>query len=593
MSTQLVRARKFGSLMKFPILRPKSLVKRETLKDDAMAGLVLGVESVPDGLASGLLAGVNPVAGLYSYMFGLAGAAMFTSTAFMAVQGTGAMAIIVADVDLASRDDPGRALFTLSILTGVVMILAGLLRLGSFLRFVSNSVMTGFITAVGLNIVLGQLNDFTGYDAKGSGRLTRALDLVFNFWKVDVPTVTVGVVTIALIVGLQRTKLGALGLVVAVFAGSAVAGIFDAFNQDISRVSDIADVPRSLPLITMPVLRDVPVLAIPALSLAFVGLVQGAGVSAGFPNEDGSEQDESQDFIGQGAGNIAAGLFQGMPVGGSMSASSLVASAGAKTRTAAFMAAGVMAAVILLFGGVIELIAMPSLAGLLIVVGIGTIRPARIMSVAKTGAVPLTVMSITLILTMVIPLQYAVLVGVGISTILFVLRQSTRLVTRRLVFRDDGRVEEVDPPDTVLPGEVVALQPYGALFFATASTLLEQIPSVTPESRNSVVIIRIRGADDAGATLIDLIKGYAASLRDVDSKLMIVTGNRNVIRQLRVTGTTEIIGADNIYRSTPFLGETSRQAYEDAAAWVAVHAQADEPPDDHVPAGDEEGATDV
>lgn len=564
--------------MKFPILRPKSLISRKSIKDDAMAGLVLGVESVPDGLASGLLAGVNPVAGLYSYMFGLAGGALFTSTAFMAVQGTGAMAIIVADVDLASRDDPSRALFTLSVLTGVVMILAGLLRLGSVLRFVSNSVMTGFITAVGINIVLGQLDDFTGYNAEGGGRVARALDLIFNFWKVDLPSVTVGVVTVALIVILQRTKLGPLGLVVAVFAGSAVAGIFDLLDYDVARVRDIVDVPRSLPLITMPVFRDVPSLMVPALSLAFVGLVQGAGVSAGFPNEDGSPQNESQDFVGQGAGNIAAGLFQGMPVGGSMSASSLVASAGAKTRTAAFFAAGIMAVVILLLGGVIELVAMPSLAGLLIVVGVGTIRPTRIMSVAKTGVVPLTVMTITLVLTMVIPLQFAVLVGVGISTILFVLRQSTRLVTHRLMFHDDGRIEEVDPPATVPPNEVIVLQPYGALFFATASTLLEQIPSVTPESTNSVVVLRIRGADDAGATLIDVIKGYAAGLREVDSKLMIVTANRNVIRQLRVTGTTDVIGPDNIYRSTSFIGESSRQAHADAVAWVAEHLTADAAP---------------
>ena len=560
--------------MKFPIMRPKSLVSRKSVKDDAMAGLVLGVESVPDGLASGLLAGVNPVAGLYSYMFGLAGGALFTSTAFMAVQGTGAMAIIVADVDLASRDDPSRSLFTLSVLTGVVMILAGLLRLGSVLRFVSNSVMTGFITAVGINIVLGQLDDFTGYEADGGGRVARAFDLVFNFWKVDLPSVTVGVVTVALIVILQRTKLGPLGLVVAVFAGSAVAGIFDLLDYDVARVRDIVDVPRSLPLITMPVFREVPSLTVAALSLAFVGLVQGAGVSAGFPNEDGSPQNESQDFVGQGVGNIAAGLFQGMPVGGSMSASSLVASAGAKTRTAAFFAAGIMAVVILLLGGVIELVAMPSLAALLIVVGVGTIRPSRIMSVAKTGTVPLTVMTITLVLTMVIPLQYAVLVGVGISTILFVLRQSTRLVTHRLLFHDDGRIEEVDPPATVSPDEVIVLQPYGALFFATASTLLEQIPSVTPESTNSVVVLRIRGADDAGATLIDVLKQYAAALREVDSKLMIVTANRNVIRQLRVTGATEVIGPDNVYHSTSFIGETSRQAHTDAVAWVKQHSTA-------------------
>ena len=270
--------------MRLPILKPRSLVNRETVKDDAMAGLVLGVESVPDGLASGLLAGVNPVAGLYSYLFGLAGGALFTSTAFMAVQGTGAMAIIVADVDLASRDDPARALYTLSMLTGVVMVIAGLLRLGSFLRFVSNSVMTGFISAVGVNIVLGQLDDFTGYDSEGDNRVARAVNLVFNFWKVDVPTIIVGAVTVALIVSLQRTRLGALGLVVAVFAGSAVGGLFRLFDRDVSQDRDVAEVPRSLPLPTLPVLGDLFVLIVPALSLAFVGLVQGAGVSAGFPN---------------------------------------------------------------------------------------------------------------------------------------------------------------------------------------------------------------------------------------------------------------------------------------------------------------------
>ena len=263
------------------------------------------------------------------------------------------------------------------------------------------------------------------------------------------------------------------------FAGSAIGGLFRLFDRDVSQVRDIADVPRSLPLPTLPVLGDLVVLIVPALSLAFVGLVQGAGVSAGFPNEDGSKQDESQDFVGQGAGNIVAGVFQGMPVGGSMSGSSLIATAGAKTRTAAFFAAGVMAIVILLFGGIIELVAMPSLAALLIVVGVGTVKPTQIMSVAKTGAVPLTVMTITFVLTLVIPLQYAVLVGVGISVILFVIRQSTRLVTKRLVFHDDGRIEEVEPRTEVPPDSVTVLQPYGALFFATASTLLEQMPTVT------------------------------------------------------------------------------------------------------------------
>ena len=555
------------------------LFSKKSIRDDSVAGVVLGIESVPDGLASGLLAGVNPVAGLYGYLYGMVGGALFTSTTFMTIQATGAMAIVINDVDLDLRDDPTRSLITLSMLTGVVMILAGVLRLGSFLRFVSVEVMTGFITAVGINIVLGQLDDFTGYEAEGSNRVIRAVDLLLNVGQIDVPTTTVGVVTVALIVILRRTRMGPLGLVVAIILGSLLAGAFNAFGAEILQVGDIAEIPRSLPFLKLPLIGEIPSLLVPAFSLAFVGLVQGAGVSAGFPNEDGTPSDESQDFVGQGAGNITSGFFQGMPVGGSMSASSLVAGAGAKTRFAVFVAGAMMTVIILLFAGVVERVAMPSLAGLLIIVGIGTIKPEQVKSVYKTGPFAATVMTITLVLTLLIPLQFAVLVGVGISIIIFVGRQSMGLVTKRMDFHDDGRVEEVDLPETIPPNEVIVLQPYGAVFFATAPTLLSQMPEVTPESTNSVVILRVRGADDAGATLLDVLEGYAAELQAVDSKLVVVTDNARVIRQLRVTGVLDTMGEDNVYEGTAFLGETTRTAYDDAVEWVDRNRAA-EPPDD-------------
>jgi SulP family sulfate permease len=324
-----------------------------------------------------------------------------------------------------------------------------------------------------------------------------------------------------------------------------------------------------LPFITMPAFAEIPSLLIPAASLAFVGLVQGAGVAAAIPNEDGSPSNEAADFIGQGAGNVAAGLFQGMPVGGSMSASSLTAAAGARSRTALLFAGAVMVVVILLFSSVVELIAMPALAGLLMVVGVGTIKPSQVMAVAKTGMVPLTVMATTFVLTLIIPLQYAVLVGVGMSVVLFVVKQSTRLVIKRMVVHDDGRVEEVDPPDVVPAGEVVVLQPYGAIFFASVPELLAQMPAVTESSRGSVVILRMRGADDAGSTMIDMLGGYAQELTAVGSKLVVVTDNERVIRQLRVTGITGTIGAENVYQGTVFVGETVRRAYDDATEWIA------------------------
>lgn len=557
-------ADRLRSVVKLPIRNPEP----GTVQADARAAVVLGVESVPDGLASGLLAGVNPVAGLYAYMVGVSAAAFFTNTTFLAVQGTGAMAIIVADVDLASFDDPTRSLVTLSLMTGVIMIVAGVARAGVVLRFVPNAVMAGFISAVGVNIVLAQIGDFTGYDSSARGRLVQAIDVVVHFWQVDLATLAVGVATIALIVTLRRTRLQAMGLVVAIVAGSLLAAVFVGLGQDVQRVGNVVEVPNRLPGATFPDLGEIVTLLIPAFSLALVGLVQGAAVSASVANPDGSASDSSQDFTAQGVGNVAAGIFQGMPVGGSMSASSLIVSAHARSRLALVLTGAVMGVVILVFAGPVEHVAMPALAGLLIVVGIETVKPHDLVNVYKTGAVQSTVMPVTFVLTLLIPLQFAVLVGVGISVILYVIRQSNQLRTRRLIVQPDGRIKEAEPPDEVGPAEVVVLQPYGSLFFASAPAFGEQLPTVGAASVGSVVIVRLRGKPDVGSTLIDVLQRYATSLGEANSKLVIVTDSDRILEQLSATGAADIIGEENLYRGDAWLSETVARANTDAWHWV-------------------------
>ena len=483
------------------------------LAQDLPAGAVLGVESVPDGLATGLLAGVNPLAGLYGYMIGTAAGALATSSAFMAVQGTGAMAIIVADVNAVhDAGDPQRALSTLSILTGVVMVAAGLLRLGSVLRFVSNAVMVGFINAVGVNIILGQLGNLTGYDSPQGSRLTRALDTVLHPGRLDGQSVTIGLATIVLIVALERTRVGALGLVVGVVVTSAAAS---ALGWDVATVRDLGAALGSLPNAVLPELSLVPSLIVPAVSLALVGLVQGAGISANFPNADGSYPDPSRDFIGQGVANIASGVFEGMPVGGSVSGTSVNKAAGARTRTSLVVAGIVMAVVLVAFGDAIENIAMPALAALLILVGYRTIKPQDLASVWRTGAAQRIVLVTTFALTIAIPLQYAVVAGVALSVVLYVIGQSNHVTLKRRVLTDDGHTVETDPPISLPANDVIVLQPYGSLFFAAAPIFEAALPEVTASSRNTVVILRLRERSDVGSTFIDVLRRYAAGLATV------------------------------------------------------------------------------
>ncbi|MGI9649347.1 MAG: SulP family inorganic anion transporter [Acidimicrobiia bacterium] len=554
---------------------PRLGLQRETLSEDAVAGVVLGVQSVPDGLAGGLLASVNPVYGLYAYMVGTFTGAIFTSSAFMAVQATGAMAMVITDVGpVHGSDDPGGTLFMLSILTGLVMLGLGLLKMGSILRFVSNAVMVGFLNAVGVNIILGQLDSFTGYEAEGGNRVLRAFDTLFNLGQAHWPTILIGLSTIVLIVLLEKTRLGSLGMVVAIVVTSAAVVVFSA--DGVQQLKDIVSIPNSLPLPVMPRFGAIPGLIIPAFALAFVGLVQGAGISGNFPNPDGNYPDASRDFIGQGAANVAAGVLQGMPVGGSMSATSLVTAAGARSRQALFIAGIVMGILIVVFAGVVEFIAMPALAGLLMLVGYRTIKPDNLISVWKTGQIQAVVLGVTFVLTMIIPLQNAVLVGVGISIILYVVRQSNDVAMKRWVLDQDGTVLEQDPPATIEPNDVLVLMPYGSLFFAAAPILEKELPRVTSDSTNAVVILRMRGRNDLGTTFMDVLRRYAQSLAAVGGKMMIVSATERIQHQLQVTGVTAVVGEENIYPTDERLGATVRRAYADAQSWVAANLESDD-----------------
>ncbi|WP_084626814.1 SulP family inorganic anion transporter [Demequina aurantiaca] len=547
---------------------------RKTLKQDASAGTVLGIESIPDGLANGILAGVNPMAGLYAYIFGLAGGAFFTGSAFMAVGVTGAMALVVGDTDLGRYEDPTRAMFTLTLLVGVVMIVAGVLKLGKLVRFVPTAVMTGFVAAVGINIMLGQLGNLTGYEPDEGGRILNTLATFRHLFDINLWTTVVGVATIALIVVLNKTRLGALGMVVAVALGTLLAFGFDHFlSAEVATVSDIADIEPGLPFIGVPDFGAVITLIVPAMSLAFVGLIQGAAVTASVSRHGSGPRRMSKDFIGQGAGNVVSGLFQGMPVGASMSGSTLVAKSGARSRTALLVASAVMAAAVIFFSKVVGVVAMPALAALLIVVGWSAVKPEKVRSVLKTGTFQTTLMGITFVLTLVIPLQFAVLVGVALGLVLFVAQASNKLVVRQLNIQDDDSIRESVPVATLEAHDVVVLQPYGSLFFASAPTFEQQLPKITRASEGAVVIVRLRGVDELGLSLISVLRRYAARLMANGGTLKLVISSQHALRQLDREGIPELIGEGNVYMGGEWLAKTTIQAFRDAVA-------AQRPPDD-------------
>jgi SulP family sulfate permease len=204
-------------------------------------------------------------------------------------------------------------------------------------------------------------------------------------------------------------------------------------------------------------------------------------------------------------------------------------------------------------------------------IGYRTIKPADLQSVWRTGLVQKVVLVVTFVLTMIVPLQYAVLIGVGLSVVLHAVRQSNQVTVRRRMIDPDGHLVEVDPPIELPAHEVVVLQPDGSLFFAGAPVFEAALPAVGDGSSGSVVILRLRGRSDLGTTFMDVLHRYAVALADRGSRLMIVSANDRIIEQLDVTGIMEVIGPDGVYRGDERVGAAVERARTDAEAWVEAH----------------------
>ncbi len=556
---------------------------RTTVAADLRAGTVLGLESVPDSLANGLLAGVNPLLALHGYLVGTIAGALTTSTVLMSVQATGAMAVVISDVPQTQTGDARaqEALAVLALLAGVGMLALGIARLGSLVRFVPSSVLVGFVNAVAINIILSQVDEVTGYQSDATNRVLKALDTVVHPGQIQYASVAVAALTITLIVLLERTRLGALGMVVAIALGSALPVVLDALGSTVLAVpvlSDIVTVPRSLPGLELPSLGLVVARAVPAMSLVFVGLVQGAAIGGTLINPDGSTGDASGDFRGQGIANLATSVLQGSPVAGSMSATNLVRAAGARTATANLFAGVVIGATMLLFADVVGYVAMPALGGLLMLVGWRSLKVDQLVLTWRTGPVPATTMAMTFVLTLIIPLQYAVLVGVGLAVLLHVARQSNQVVVKHWVFDEHhGFPTETDPPAELPHAQVVVLATYGSLFFASAAAFEGQLPRGAGPGTHGVVVLRLRAKEELGSTVVQVLIRYAGQLAACDARLMLCGVTPGVRQQLDDTGLAAQLGEDAVFLAHARVGLSVHEAVESAQRWI-VQASESSPP---------------
>ena len=308
--------------------------------------------------------------------------------------------------------------------------------------------------------------------------------------------------------------------------------------SSVASVSSIGAITASLPLPALPNLLLSPMIITAALSAAVIGLIQGAGVSGNFPNPDGTYADISRDFVGQGVGNLVAGLFRGMPIGGSVSQTAVMLAAGAKTRMANIFCAAFLVVIVLVFGSWLARVPLAAIAALLIVAGVGAINAKRIREVWRVSRSSGATLLLTFGATLVLPIQVAVLIGVVGSIVIHLYKTSVDIQLVELVLKDDGSVVERAPPSRPPNESVTVLDFYGSAFFASASTFRGVLPDAKGTHR-AVVILRVRGRHELGSTFIEVLGRYAQVLGEHEGKLML-TGVSDVLKEQLERSSTQL-----------------------------------------------------
>jgi SulP family sulfate permease len=532
-----------------------------------IAGITVAVTNIPDAMANAVLAGLNPIQGLYAIMIGTPVASLTTGSQVMTVAVTGAMALIVGDslAGVPAADKLG-TLLVLTLLVAIVQIGLGLARAGALVRFVSNTVLRGFLTGVAVNIVLSQIPHVTGYQSEASNKVVRTIDTLLHPRQFELHALVIAALTVGVVLIVERTRAKDFSFLSALLVSAITTRLL---GWGIPTVRTLSEIPSHLPVPLMPDLALVVGLAVPALSIALVGLIQGAGVSKSTPNRDGSYPNIDRDFVGQGIGNAASGLFGGMPVGGSVSSTALVVQLGGRSRFVNFIVGPIIALVVVFLSGAVELIPLATLGALLVVVGVRAIDVGAIETVWQTNVPSRAIMGITFIAMLMVPVQYAVLLGVALSFLQYVYSSSLDVRVVALDPQPDSSLAEKAAPE-VLPSEAVTvLDIYGSVFYAGADVISRLLP-VAEGSKLPVVILRLRGRTDVGSTFLVVLERYREAIESSGGRLMLAGVGPELYDQLERTGMCEQLGKESVFQAHAILGTSTSAAVRAAKEWLAT-----------------------
>jgi SulP family sulfate permease len=512
-----------------------SIYCRSDARKDLVAGLTVAAIAVPQAMAYSLIAGIDPKFGLYSAVVVTAIASVFGSSSHLINGPTNAISLVVfsalASLGPETRSAAFQATFLLAAMAGLIQILIAVLKLGDLTRYISESVILGFMSGAGFLIGLTQVGNLLGLADRGTGHqhiLVRLWLTVTDGGPINLRTVSVSVITVVLVLVLRRFvhryRLPRLDMLVALIVVALLAATLGWSHAGLGgqpAVAVVGDVPAGLPAPRIPEFpwAWVPHMATSAAAIACLGLLEAMAISKSIANRTREPLDYNRQCLAEGLANLGGSFFQCLPGSGSLTRSAINFQAGAVSRWSGVFAAAAVALVIVLFGPWARFIPRPALAGILLVTAAGLIDWQRLRYALRASRFDAGLVLATALAAVFVSVELSILIGVALSIIMFVPR-AARITVSELTVGGDRFLRDRQPDDPRC-GRMIILDLEGELFFGAAAELDRCFAELKQQIKDGVriVILRVKRTRNPDMVCMERFQRF---LQDMEQRAIVV-----------------------------------------------------------------------
>ncbi len=540
-----------------PLMPPVNTLRHYRWADlphDLVAGITVSVVDLPQSMAFAVIAGINPVYGIYTAIIQAFLGGLFTSSRFLSNGPTNTQSLLVGAIITRLTNphgDPQRYLelvLALTLIKGVIQLLFAAARFGRLVRYVSHSVMVGFTAGAGVLIILEQMPNFLGLPTTTEHVLPGVPGAVQRMWphlgEIDLTAVGIGAGVVVCVLGAKKLSRWLPGPLLGV-VGAAVL----VWGADLNWLRIVGPLPSGLPHFHVPRISfaDGESLLNGALAIAMLGMLESVSIAKAIAVRTGQRIDANQEFFGQGLSNFIAGFFQCMPGSGSFSRSALQYAVGARTRLASMFCAACNAVLFLLLASQARYIPFASLAGILFVVGATLIDWRTVVRIVRSSRSDAIVCLITFLSALFLPLAYAIYVGIFLNLALY-LQQASRLHLDEMVSTPGGPFIERPLRDRGGDQPVLFLQMEGDLFFGVADELADRFQRIARSGVN-VVVLRLKRTHSIDATVLGELERFVQQMQSRGHHVVLCGVKQELMQTLQSYGLVSLIGPRNVFET--------------------------------------------